>query len=191
VIFFGSSLLLASLVSFQALLFLILYQALATIYSLPPFRLKQYLGVATFVAALAGTSILSLGYVTLAPDHSLRGIPLSLLWYLIIAYSLSLPLKDFKDTAGDKKDSVYTLPVLLGEKRALSVMSIISFLVFMASVLVLRAPQIFLWAFLFASASFWLLHHTSSAGRLSFRRLPAYFLGLVFLYGLGLVVFLT
>lgn len=181
----------AALVSFQAALLLIAYQALTTLYSVPPFRLKRFLGLATLTASGAGLLILFTGFLILHPDHSLQGLPLSLILYLGAAYTLMLPLKDFKDVTGDKADNITTLPVWLGIERAKVVMSGISFLVFMGSIFVLRAPQLLLWAFLFASISFWLIQRAGAPkGRISYQSLMGIFVTLATLYGIGIVIFL-
>lgn len=181
----------AALVSFQAAALLIGYQALVTLYSVPPFRLKRFPGIATLIASFAGVLMLSLGYLIFHPTHTLEGLPLSLILYLLLVYAVMLPLKDFKDVAGDKKDGVFTLPVLLGVTRAKLVMSVIAFLVFMSSIFVLRAPALFLWALLFASMAFWLIHRVGSPkSRFQYQDYMGLFVALAFLYGLGLVFFL-
>lgn len=181
----------AALVSFHAALFLIAFQALATLYSVPPFRLKRFLGIATLTASGAGIVILLTGYSTLQPNHSLEGLPLSLIVYLGISYLLMLPIKDFKDVTGDTADHIYTLPVVLGVERAKVVMSTISFLVFMSSIFVFHTPELLLWAFLFGSLSFWLIQRAGKPkSRIAYRDLMALFVTLAFCYGAGLILFL-
>jgi 4-hydroxybenzoate polyprenyltransferase len=186
----GFALFTVSLVSFQALLFLILYCCLATLYSMPPFRLKRFLGIATGVASLAGMTILLLGYTLAHPAHQVQDLPLSILVYLAFAYAASLPLKDFKDTAGDKKDKVYTLPVVLGIEKAKTTMSGVTFLLFLGSIFVMNTPQLLLWALLFGSLAFWIVQKSAPSGRFSYQRLPLIFMLLVTLYGLGVGFFL-
>lgn len=185
------SLLGAALVSFQAALLLISYQALAWLYSAPPFRLKRFLGIATLTVSAAALVILCLGYLLFHQSHTLDGLPLSLLLYLGAAYALMLPLKDFKDVAGDQADRVYTLPVVLGVERAKIVMSTLGFLVFMSSIFVLHAPELLLWAFIFATLSFWIIQRAGlEKSRVRYRDLMGIFVVLAFLYGVGLVIFL-
>ncbi len=191
VFFFCVSIFGAGLVSFPAALFLISYQALGMVYSAPPFRLKRFLGLATLVVSVAALLILFIGYSIFNPDHTLSALPLSLVLYLGAVYIVMLPLKDFKDVAGDKKDHIYTLPVVLGRERAKIVMSSVSFLVFMSSIFILHAPQLLLWAFLFASISFWIIQKAKDVGgRILYRNLMALFFALAFLYGIGITLFL-
>lgn len=178
----------AALVNFSAALLLIGYQALGALYSLPPFRLKRFLGLATLTVSSAALLILFIGYTILHPEHSLEGLPLSLILYLGVAYMLMLPLKDFKDVVGDKADHIATLPVVFGMERAKIIMSTLSFLVFMSSIFILHTPELLLWAFLFASLSFWLIQ--KAGGRIAYSQLMGVFVILAFFYGLGLIFFL-
>jgi 4-hydroxybenzoate polyprenyltransferase len=161
------------------------------LYSAPPFRLKRFLGLATLLVSSAALLIFFIGYSTLHPNHSLAGLPLSLVLYLGLAYLVMLPLKDFKDVLGDTKDHIYTLPVILGVERAKTFMSSISFLVFMSSIFILHTPQLLLWAFLFGSVSFWLIQRAGAAkSHIRYKDLMGIFVALAFVYGLGLALFL-
>lgn len=181
----------ALLVSFQAALILVAYQALAILYSLPPFRLKRFLGIATLIAGFAGILVLFVGYTTLTPGHTLVGLPVNITLYLLIIYTVMIPLKDFKDVSGDKADKVYTLPVVLGIPRAKIVMSVVVFLVFTSSIFVLHAPALLLWALLFGSIGFWVIQKAGTPkSSISYQRLSLVFMCLAFFYGLSLVIFL-
>jgi len=192
VLFFVASLFFAALVSFSALLILLAYQALAWLYSAPPLRLKKYPLVATFLAACAGILVLIAGFVTVAPNHSIDTLPLTLVAYLFIGYLLALPIKDFKDIAGDKHDHVYTIPVLLGATLAKQVIGSLMFLLFAFSPLVLHMRSLFLPALFFGGLVFLTLQK-GSADEISFfafRKLPGIILGVTILYGLIITFFL-
>ena len=193
IIFFLISLLFAGLVSFSALLLLLSYQALAWLYSAPPLRLKQYPGLATLCAATAGILVLVAGFVSVAPSHSITALPLTLLLYLFVAYFLALPIKDFKDIAGDKKDGVYTVPVLLGETLGKHVIGSLTFLLFVFSPLVLHARSLFLPALFFGSLAFFALQKGTSAEEsfYAWRKLPRIILSITMFYGMIIVFFLS
>jgi 4-hydroxybenzoate polyprenyltransferase len=110
--------------------------------------------------------------------------------YLCLSYALALPLKDFKDVAGDVKDGVTTLPVALGIQKTKALMSAIVFLLFLGSIFVMHTPELLVWALLFGSASFWIIQKTDEVGIFSYRRLPAIFMALATFYGLGVTFFL-
>lgn len=186
------SLLLSGIVSFSALLLILSYQALATLYSAPPLRLKQYPGLATLIAALAGMLVLIIGIVAVVPTHSITSIPLSLLAYLFLAYFLALPIKDFKDIKGDRRDHVYTIPVLLGAERGKYVIGSLLFLLFTLSPLVLALRSLLIPALLFGSLAYFVLQKGTNDeySFFAYRKLPRIILGITTLYGLVIVFFL-
>ncbi len=181
--FFIASLILAGLISFKILLLLLCYQAIAWVYSVPPFRLKRFPFIATFSAACASMLILLSGFLLVAPDQ-LEALPKPILFFLLIAYTLVLPIKDFKDTLGDRADGVFTLPVVLGETRAKLFIGGTIFALFIGSVFTLNAPKLILPAFIFGTLSFWLLQKSSIDHPLfSHRSLAGWFVALVTTYG--------
>ncbi len=192
VLFFIASLLFAGIMSFTALLIMLAYQALAWLYSAPPFRLKRLPGIATLLAAFAGLLVLITGFLTVSPEHSLHTLPLPILSFLFIGYALCIPLKDFKDIAGDALDHVYTLPVLLGAPIAKLLIGSLFFILFMASPIILSARSLFLFAFLFGTLVFWALQQGNADEQsfFTFRRLPGIVLGLITCYGTIIAVML-
>lgn len=190
---FAGSLFLGALVNFSFFFLLLAYQALAYLYSAHPFRLKRYPGIATLLAAGASLLILFGGYLILAPTHDLSRFPLSLALFLLFGYAAVLPVKDFKDIAGDRAEGVFTLPVILGEQKARLFLGALVFLVFAASPMILRFPALILPALLFGSGAFWTIQKARSEDSLllSYRRLPLFILALVFGYGVTLAILLT
>lgn len=199
-LFFAASLFLSALVSVSSALFLFAYQALAWAYSAPPFRLKRFPVVASLLSAVASLLVLFAGYTLISSDGSIRTLPTSIVFLFLFAYTASIPLKDFKDIEGDRSDSVWTLPVLLGPDRAKLFIASGMFVSFLASVFVFRAPQLFLLALLFGGWSFWgvlsmrdakVVAGKRKTGRITYRSVLWWILGIVFLYGLfaaGMVV---
>jgi geranylgeranylglycerol-phosphate geranylgeranyltransferase len=187
-LFFGGSLLLAGVVSFGALLALLAYQAIAFLYSAYPYRLKRFPIVATLLAALCGLLTISAGYLAASADLSLRSLPPRLFFFLGLTYTLLLPLKDLKDIAGDRRDGVYTLPVLLGEKKARLLLGGFAFLAFSVSPALLNLPKALFPAFLFGSAAFWLVQLSGQRERSFFcyHRLSGVMIALAFAYGICL-----
>lgn len=192
VIFFLTSLVFSGIVSFSALLLLLSYQALAWMYSAPPLRLKKYPGVATLLAGTAGILVLVIGFVATTPTHNINALPLPLLSYLFIAYFLAIPIKDFKDIAGDTRDHIYTLPVLLGEQLGKQVMGSLLFLLFSCSPLILHMRSLMIPAFLFGGLAFMILQKGTpeETSFFAFRKLPALILALTGGYGLIILWFL-
>ena len=188
ILFFAVSLIFSGIMSFTALLLMLGYQALAWLYSAPPFRLKRFFGVATLLSAAAGILVLITGFFVVSSDHNLHTLPLSLVSYLFVAYTLSLPIKDFKDIRGDALDHVSTLPVVFGEHMGKLIVSSLLFILFMASPLVLHARALFLPALIFGGLAFWIMQQGTADEKslFAYRKLPGLILAIAIFYGLVL-----
>ncbi len=158
--------------------FLAVYQVLAWIYSAPPFRLKKFPIVATFISSLASLMILFLGYILVSDGQTIHTLSWRIIFLFLIAYTLSLPIKDFKDIEGDKKDGIWTIPVIFGEKRGRLIVATGVFISFMLSVFFLNEMKLFFWAMLFGVSTFLFINNE----KIKPRALPAWVLGFVAVY---------
>ena len=184
-LFFLASLLFSAIVSFKAMLLLLAYQGIAWVYSMPPLRLKRIPVIATVLAAMAGMAILLSGFSVSAPEADIRSVPLSILFFLFVAYAATLPLKDFKDIEGDRADGVLTIPVLFGAERSRIIIGSALFLCYMASPVVLHEAKLIVPSILFGSLSFWNVVR-AERGKHSwgtFRSLPGWNMLFIGLYG--------
>jgi len=173
----------ASSVGFSFAGLIIVYQILAYFYSAPPFRLKKFPLFATFLSSSASLMILFLGYILLSDDQTIRHLSWRIILLLWITYTFSLPIKDFKDIEGDKKYRIWTIPVILGEKKARLMVAINIFVSYMLSVFLLNEMRLFIWALIFGTASFL----TVTSLKVKPRQLFWPILGLVALYTFILV----
>lgn len=182
--FFLLSLLLSAMASFKVMLLLLAYQSLAWIYSGQPLRLKRFPVVATFFAAIACVIIMIAGFTLIAPDHSAAKLPLSFIAFFLFAFTVSLPFKDLKDIAGDKKDGVFTVPVIFGERWGKLIIGSGLFITHIVSVIVFHEPRFFFPALLCGSLSFWLViaSRPNEEYLLSYRKIPRYMIGIVAIY---------
>lgn len=146
-IFFFFSLLLVGIVGWTFFFLIFLYQAVAFIYSAWPFRLKRFPFVGTFVSALASILLVFSGFIVLSPDRSLAFFPWPIAFFLVLGYTLSLPVKDFKDIDGDAANGVWTIPVVFGAEWGKVAVGSGIFFSFMLSVLVLGDFRLFWPAF--------------------------------------------
>lgn len=169
----------ASSVGFSFVALIIVYQILAYFYSAPPFRLKKFPFIATFLSSSASLMVLFLGYTLLSDDQTIRHLSWRIILLLWITYTLSLPIKDFKDIVGDKKYHIWTIPVILGEKKARLAVAINIFVSFMLSVFLLNERRLFIWALIFGTISFL----TINSSRIKPRQLFWPILILVMFYG--------
>jgi 4-hydroxybenzoate polyprenyltransferase len=189
-IFFAFAVYLAILVNPKIAFLLIAYQGIAWIYSAWPLRLKRFAFISTFVSAIASLLIFFSGYVLLSPSQDISGIPMGIMVLLIIAYTFSIPIKDFKDAPGDKKDGVYTIPVVFGEYWGKIIVGSGIFISFLLSVIFLNEFRLFWWALLIGGISFWLvvkMKKDPEVSPLNYRSIFWWMLGTVSIYGLILV----
>jgi len=187
--FFGLSLYLGALISFTNLLLLIGYQTLAWLYSAWPYRLKRFPLIATLLSAFASIFILLIGFFLLSGSTDISPIPTQIFVLLILTYTCALPVKDIKDIKGDKKDGVYTIPVLFGEYKGRIIIGTGIFFSYLLSVWILNEPRLWLWAFLFGIVSYILVttNHTWKHFHIKGRHLPFFVLFLVLIYGIIMI----
>lgn len=190
--FFAASLLFSAIVSFKAMLLLLAYHGLAWIYSMPPLRLKRIPILASVLAALAGMAVLITGYSVLAPEADLGAVPFQILAFLFVAYAVTLPLKDFKDIAGDRADGVRTIPVILGEEKARLVVGTALFLCYATSPVVFREADLIVPAVLFGGLAFWSVNRAEREKRSwgTFRTLSGWNMLFATLYGISVAAIL-
>ncbi len=184
VLFFIASIFLSAIVATQMTLLLVVYQMLAFLYSAHPLRLKRFPVLATALAASASLLVLFSGFIVFSAEKNIDALPASIIALLFFAYLAIIPIKDFKDIAGDKEDGVMTLPVLLGADRAKRLIGAFVFLVFTISPFVLSLKNLFLLGMFFGTIGYWILQLSSEDHRyFSYHRLAGWFVALTTGYG--------
>jgi 4-hydroxybenzoate polyprenyltransferase len=192
ILLFITSILFSSIISLKAMLFLLAYQAIAWTYSMPPLRLKRIPVVATVLSAAAGIAVLLAGYSVITSVPTINPIPLSLLTFLFVCYAATIPLKDFKDIQGDRRDGVFTIPVILGENKARLFLGSILFACYVTSPVALHDAGLFLPAFLFGSLAFMSIQRAGKMGSYwgSFRSLSVWNMLFIAMYGICVALIL-
>jgi 4-hydroxybenzoate polyprenyltransferase len=175
---FVLSLILAFTVGVKFFLLIFAYQVIGWVYSCWPFRLKRFPVVASLLSALALTLLFSSGFILLADGQSINNLPAKVFWLLLVAFTVSLPIKDLKDIEGDKKNGVWTVPVILGETWARFVIGLGIFISYSLSVIWLNAKILFIPAMIAGAVSFWILQNK----KISPRRVHIWVFGILFLY---------
>jgi len=175
---FVFSLILAITVGVKFFLLILVYQIIGWVYSAWPLRLKRFPIVASFFSALALVLLFSSGFMLLADGQNITRLPHQVFWLLIVAFLVSLPIKDLKDIEGDKKDGVFTIPVLLGETWARFAIGLGIFVSYALSVIWLNAKVLFFPAMILGALSFWILQIKKIAPR----RVHIFVFGLLFVY---------
>jgi len=156
-LFLALSILITAFISETTIVLLFAYHALSFVYNTKPLRLKKFPLVASFIAAIASFFIVLIGFMTISPDHSITNFPPLIATLLIVSYTISLPIKDLKDMAGDRANNIYTLPVLFGEKISRIIIAVSIFISFMLSIFTLGTKSLLLPALLAGTLSFWTL----------------------------------
>jgi len=167
-------------VNFKFAILLLIYQILAWFYSAPPFRFKRFPLVATFFSSLALLVILFMGFLIFSGEHNLQGLSWRIIFLFMLALTLSLPIKDFKDIEGDRKIGVFTIPVIFGEELGRIIVGAGIFLSFVSSIFFLNERDLFFWAVILGSSAFLIL----VGEKIKTRQLIWWILPVVIIYGL-------
>jgi len=182
---FVFSLILAITVGVKFFLIVLVYQAIGWIYSAWPFRLKRFPIIASFFSALALALLFMSGFMLLSDGQNITRFPHQVFWLLILAFTISLPIKDLKDIDGDRANEVWTIPVLLGETWARFAIGLGIFVSYALSVVWLNAKILFLPAMILGAASFWILQ----SKKISPRRVHIWVFGMLGIYVLAIFFF--
>ena len=142
------------LVHYKLGILLLVYQILAWFYSAEPFRLKRFPLVASFMSAITVLSVFFAGFILVSPAQNLEQLAWRIVFLLLTAYTLSFPIKDFKDIEGDRKDGVRTIPVIFGEKNGRLIVGAGIFSSYILSIFFINEMRLFWWAIMLGSISF-------------------------------------
>lgn len=155
----GASYISAFVVGYSFFLFLFLRSLMAHIYYASPFRLKRFPFLATFLLALAALFTIFGGFL-LKSSNSIFDFPLKFGLFVLLAFTFGFMVKDIKDYQGDKKEKIWTLPVIFGLRKGKLIIGSLVALVFLSApfwffsyFLILLFPS-----FLAALLSFWLIN---------------------------------
>ncbi|MFA5926084.1 MAG: UbiA family prenyltransferase [Parcubacteria group bacterium] len=185
-VFFVMSLVLAASVGVKFFLIVLFYQVIGWVYSCPPFRLKRFPILATFISAQAFILLFMCGFILISDNQDISQFPMKIFWLLTVSFTISLPIKDIKDIEGDKKNGIWTIPVLLGETGSRFAIGLGIFISYALSVILLNAKILFLPAMILGAISFWVLQNK----KISPRRVHIWVFGFLFLYVVLMAYFL-
>jgi len=113
----------APLLNYPVFVFLILFQIVYYFYSKDPLRLKRWFFFASPALALNALLIAMAGFFLVSANQKFLAFPTENIWFILIGFSIFTNIKDFKDTEGDKKENIRTLPVLFGQENAKKIMT--------------------------------------------------------------------
>lgn len=106
------------------------------IYSCKPFRLKRIPFIAKLLIGFNSMTVAVCGFVLAGG----RLIDFPVIWavFIILPLSLAANFTDLKDTAGDGKTGVKTLPVILGERKATHLIVFFTFCTYLMAALIIN-----------------------------------------------------
>jgi 4-hydroxybenzoate polyprenyltransferase len=115
-----------------------IFVAFYAVYSLPPFRIKKFFLTSSLIIGSEALMAFLIGQLSLQAESSLN-FAYAPIWFLVfIVFFLSSSIKDLKDIEGDKCAHVYSLPVLLGARKARALIAFCVFVSYAIIPLVLR-----------------------------------------------------
>lgn len=150
-LFFLISLTAALFINATSFLIMLTAILLALIYSLPPIRFKRFGYWNNLLIGFESALMFAAGFVSQNPDIKL--LPLNIFLTVFVIFSIAGNIKDLKDYREDKREGIKTLPVLLGRKRSVKVLALLTSICFPLSVAILG-----LWNLLLISVIFGLVN---------------------------------
>jgi len=167
----------AFIVGYAFFVLLFLRALIAHIYFTPPFYLKRFPIIASFLLALVFLLTIFLGYL-LNTSNSILTFPKNLALFILIAFTFGFTAKDIKNYERDKKEKVYTMPVIFGQRQGKIIIGFLIFFVFLLTPFFFfqHFNELILPSILAGILSFWLLN------RKEYREKPLFLI--YFSYGL-------
>lgn len=149
-LFLGLAYLCAFVAGYSFFVLLFLRSMLLFIYSGWPLRLKRFPLIATGILSLAAVLTVLAGFVLGGGD--IVDFPRKLMFFIFLAFTLGFMAKDIKDFEGDKKEKVYTIPVILGIRNGKLLIGFLAALIFLAVLWIFPENfKILLWPSLLAA----------------------------------------
>ncbi|MBL7912564.1 MAG: UbiA prenyltransferase family protein [Bacteroidia bacterium] len=153
------------------------------IYSCRPFRLKRIPFLSKFIIGL-NSLIVAMGAFCLA-GGTLTDFPLLWLIFILFPLSLSANFVDLKDIEGDRQTGIKTLPVFFGEKRALIIISVSTFITYIFAAVILNIFWVYPLVILSALLHIWFLF------KKPYKEAPVFFVFLSGIFGLSVLLYLS
>ena len=145
------SLLIATILSYAAIIIVLLCIATSIIYSLPPLRLKKYPIISTFLLSSAAVLVFTLGFYAETPQ---KDFPISLVYAMLICFTLAFNTKDLKDYEKDKQNRVWTIPVIFGLQKGRMIIAALDLLAYSLVPTILGLENLWIPAIVFGILTF-------------------------------------
>ena len=153
------------------------------LYSCKPFRLKRIPFLSKFIIGI-NSLIVTMGGFCLAGGQ-LFNFPV--LWLIFILFPLSLAANfvDLKDIEGDRQTHIKTLPVFFGQKNALIIISVSTFITYIFAGIILNIYWAYPLVILSAILHVWFLY------KKPYKEEPVFIVFLSGIFGLSVLLYLS
>ena len=123
-----------------ATFWILVFSAVAYVYSAPPLRLKRVPVLASAFIGIATLALVLLGFFLLSANQAFAIFPTPIAIVVFLFMTLLTNVRDFKDIEGDAAAGIWTVPTLLGERRARWVIGALCFVAFLLAPLFIPVP---------------------------------------------------
>ena len=175
------SVLLAFCLDTQILFGVVLISLVYFVYSCKPFRFKRIPLFAKFMIGINSLIAACCGFI-LAGGRPVD-FPMQWLGFILIPLSLAANFIDLKDTAGDKKDGIMTLPVLMGEPAAVLFICLATLATYAVAACLLNIHFVYALSCVLATV------HCYFLVRKPYRERPVFLIYLASIWGLIIILF--
>jgi len=153
------------------------------IYSCRPFRLKRIPFIAKLLIGLNSLVITICGFVL--AGGQVADFPLVWVIFIMLPLSLAANFVDLKDTTGDGQTGVQTLPVILGQTRAIQLIAFFTACTYIMAAAIIHILWVYPLCGLMASIHIALLY------RKPYNEKPVFFIYISALFGLNIILLLN
>jgi homogentisate phytyltransferase/homogentisate geranylgeranyltransferase len=117
----------ATILSYAAIVIVLLCVVVSVVYSMPPLRLKRFPMFSSFLLSSAAVLVFAIGFYSKPPELD---FPTHLVWAILICFTLAFNTKDLKDYKKDKEKRIWTIPVIFGLKKGRMIIAALDLLAF-------------------------------------------------------------
>lgn len=152
------------------------------IYSCKPFRLKRIPLLAKLLIGINSLVVTVCGFML--AGGTLLSFPLVWAVFIILPLSLAANFVDLKDTKGDGETGVKTLPVILGQQKAIHIIAFFTTSTYVMAALIIGLVWVYPLCMLMAAAHIMLLY------RKPYKEMPVFLVYISALFGLNIILLL-
>ena len=152
--------------------------AIAFLYSTPPLRLKQYVGLSSGLIAFASLMVTMAGFVC-SGERALAQFPSPVLWYCLTALTCGVNFKDIKDYEGDRRAGMQTIVTLFGLRAGKIIIAVLVAVGFFMAPWIFHRADLWVPSLIFAAVAAFIITRPHFRETRMFLLYYAYFLVLL------------